>query len=162
MEKESNTYGVFPGLHSAILLLAASILEGTLSTPNCFLWGGGNVRVSWLDHISFRVTPKAIFKVTWIKHKNFRESQRDSEPPSGGSITTDRCLTHIRDAAHSESTHTQRVQSFSNSSIACVHGHVRWEGTSQRHKSTCYTVMLQVSTKNRPMAELAGCSQTGS
>jgi len=27
----------------------------------------------------------------------------NSKPPSGGTITTDRCLTHIRDAAHSES-----------------------------------------------------------
>jgi len=26
----------------------------------------------------------------------------NSKPPSGGTITTDRCLTHIRDAAHSE------------------------------------------------------------
>jgi len=30
--------------------------------------------------------------------------------------------------------------------------HVRWEGTSQRHKSTCYTVMLLSSTKNSPLA----------
>jgi len=27
----------------------------------------------------------------------------NSKPPSGGTITTDRCLTHIRDAAHSNS-----------------------------------------------------------
>jgi len=27
----------------------------------------------------------------------------NSKPPSGGTITTDRCLTHLRDAAHSES-----------------------------------------------------------
>jgi len=27
----------------------------------------------------------------------------NSKPPSGGTITTDWCLTHIRDAAHSES-----------------------------------------------------------
>jgi len=30
--------------------------------------------------------------------------------------------------------------------------HVRWEGTSQRHKSTCDTLMLLNSTKNSPVA----------
>jgi len=30
--------------------------------------------------------------------------------------------------------------------------HVRWEGTSQRHKSTCDTLMLLNSTKNSPFA----------
>ena len=31
------------------------------------------------------------------------------KPPSGGTITTDRCLTHIRDAAHSESFLVQKL-----------------------------------------------------
>ena len=30
--------------------------------------------------------------------------------------------------------------------------HVRWEGTCQRHKSTCDTLMLLNSTKNSPVA----------
>jgi len=30
--------------------------------------------------------------------------------------------------------------------------HIRWEGTSQRHKSTCDTLMLLNSTKNSPVA----------
>jgi len=30
--------------------------------------------------------------------------------------------------------------------------HVRWEGTSQRHKSTCDTLMLLNSTQNSPVA----------
>ena len=30
-------------------------------------------------------------------------------------------------------------------------GHVRWEGTSQIHKSTCDTLMLRNSTKNSPV-----------
>ena len=33
----------------------------------------------------------------------FCESHRDSRPPSGESITTDRSLSHIQDTAHSES-----------------------------------------------------------
>ena len=40
------------------------------------------------------------------KNKNtifFMSPAEHSKPPSGGTITTDRCLTHIRDAAHSES-----------------------------------------------------------
>jgi len=40
------------------------------------------------------------------KNKNtifFASPAENSKPPSGGTITTDRCLTHIRDAAHSES-----------------------------------------------------------
>jgi len=60
-ENESKTKGVFRGLHSAVLLSTVSILENTLSPQKCFLWGGGNVFVSWLDYISFRVRPEAIF-----------------------------------------------------------------------------------------------------
>ena len=39
------------------------------------------------------------------KNKNtifFVSPAENSKPPSGGTVTTDRCLTHIRDAAHSE------------------------------------------------------------
>ena len=48
--------------------------------------------------------PKAF--VNRDKNKNtifFVSPAENSKPPSGGTITTDRCLTHIRDAAHSES-----------------------------------------------------------
>ena len=41
------------------------------------------------------------------KNKNtifFVSPTENSKPPSGGTITNDRCLTHMRDAAHSEST----------------------------------------------------------
>ena len=44
----------------------------------------------------------------------------NSKPPSGGSITTDQCLTHIRDAAHSESNAVLR--------LAC--SLVEWVGVS--------------------------------
>ena len=40
------------------------------------------------------------------KNKNtifFVSPAENSKPPSGGTITTDRCLTHIRDAMHTES-----------------------------------------------------------
>jgi hypothetical protein len=105
-EKKNKTQGVFLELHSAVLLFTVWILEGTLSPQKCFLWGGGNVFVSWLDYISFRVRPETIFNCDMdkLEHDLFRELLRNSKPPSGGTNTTDRCLTHIRDAAHSEST----------------------------------------------------------
>jgi len=51
-----------------------------------------------------RVVPETSLIVT-IKHQYISESHRNSKSPSGGSITNDQCLhvTHIRDAAHSES-----------------------------------------------------------
>jgi len=49
------------------------------------------------------VVPKTSLIVTCIKHQHISESHRNSKPPSGGTINTDRCLTHIRDAAHSKS-----------------------------------------------------------
>jgi len=36
----------------------------------------------------------------------FVSPAENSKPPSGGTITNDWCLTHIRDAAHSECTVT--------------------------------------------------------
>jgi len=48
------------------------------------------------------VVPETILTVTWIKHQHISASHWNSKSPSGGTITTDRCLTHIRDAAHSE------------------------------------------------------------
>jgi len=36
----------------------------------------------------------------------FVSPAENSKPPSGGTVTTDRCLTHTRDAAHSESFNT--------------------------------------------------------
>ena len=38
------------------------------------------------------------------KRPTHSESRRNSKPPSSGTINTDRCLTHIRDAAHSDNT----------------------------------------------------------
>jgi len=45
----------------------------------------------------------------------------NSKPPSGGTITNDRCLSHIRDGAHSES--TGKCNSIKRSLIArkCIH-----------------------------------------
>jgi len=50
-----------------------------------------------------RVVPETSLIVTWIKHQHICESHRNSKFPSGGTITKDRCLIHIRDAAHSKS-----------------------------------------------------------
>ena len=97
---------MFLELHSAVLrdLLKVSILEDTLPPQKCFWWGGGNECVSSLDFIHFsRLDPKQFLMVTCIKHDLFRESHWDSKLPSSGPITNDRCLTHILDAAHSNS-----------------------------------------------------------
>ena len=67
-----------------------------------FLWGGGTVCFSWLDYTYFRVIAEIILIVTWIKHKHLCESHWISKTPSGGTITTDQCLTYIPDAVHSE------------------------------------------------------------
>jgi len=53
--------------------------------------------------IDLWVVPETSLIVTWTKHQHISESHRNSKPPSGGTITTDRCLTHIWDVAHSES-----------------------------------------------------------
>jgi len=50
----------------------------------------------------FCVVAETSLTETCIKHQHISESHRNSNPPSNGTITTDRCLTHIRDAAHSE------------------------------------------------------------
>jgi len=50
------------------------------------------------------VVPETSLSVTWIKRSHISGSVRDSKPPFGGTITTGRCLTHIRDATHSERT----------------------------------------------------------
>jgi len=39
---------------------------------------------------------------TWIKQQHISASQWNSKSTSVGTNTTDRCLTHIQDAAHSE------------------------------------------------------------
>jgi len=106
--KKNKTQGVFLELHSAVLrvLLKVSILEDTPPPQKWFWWGAGTEchGVSWLDFIHFsRSDPKQFLIVTCIKHDLFRESHWNSKPPSSGPITTDRCLTYILDAAHSES-----------------------------------------------------------
>ena len=49
------------------------------------------------------VVPETNLTLTGTKHQNISASHRNSEPPSSGTITADRCLTLIQDAAHSES-----------------------------------------------------------
>jgi len=58
------------------------------------------------------VVPEPSLIVTWIKQKNISGKHRNSKPPSGGTITTDRCLTHIRDAAHSENSGNMHSNSY--------------------------------------------------
>jgi len=56
------------------------------------------------------------------KNKNtifFVSPAENSKPPSGGTITTDRCLTHIRDAAHSENTMAQPGEKRKNNRRNC-------------------------------------------
>jgi len=56
-----------------------------------------------LDSITdLQVVPETSLIVTWIKHQHISESHRNPKPFSCGTVTTDRCLIHIRDAAHSE------------------------------------------------------------
>jgi len=76
----------------------------------CFWWARANVCVTWLDDKIFVTFPRR-----WTGFKaghpgqHISESHRASDSranlksPSGVSITTDRCLIHIRDAAHSDS-----------------------------------------------------------
>jgi len=47
-------------LRSFSLQSRSSSTYSKFSTEVCFLWGGGNVCVSWLDYISFRVRPETI------------------------------------------------------------------------------------------------------
>jgi len=47
------------------------------------------------------VVPDTSLTVTWIKHQHISASHQNFKSPSGGTMTTDQYLTHIRDAARS-------------------------------------------------------------
>ena len=79
------------------------------------------VQKSYDLNSKLRVARGSRLTLTWIKHQHISASHRNLKPPSGKTITTDRCLTHIRDAAHSDSnvfvsllcrhlTHTTRIR----------------------------------------------------
>ena len=69
--------------------------------------------------IDLWVGPKTSSTVTWIKHQHISASHRNFKPPSGGTITTEQCLTHIRDAARSES-HRGRVKIHERGLTTCL------------------------------------------
>jgi len=54
------------------------------------------------------VLPETSLIVTSTVHQHISESHRNSKFPSGGTNTTYRCLTHIRDAARSDSNNLAR------------------------------------------------------